>query len=125
MKALETAGALGQTLLQILEARIELFGVEYRFEKARLAALVGFACLAAASLVLAGVAGIVALAMATPEHYQTLVMAAVSGFFLLILVLSIAAAVYLMDHKRTPFTETRSELRKDAQCISSLLKKRK
>jgi len=125
MDAFRNAAALGKTLLQILETRMELFGVEYRFEKARLAALVGFACLAAASFVLAGVAGIVALALATPERYQTLVMAAVSGAFVLLLIICIAAAVYLMDHKRTPFTETRRELRKDAQCLSSLLKERK
>lgn len=125
MEALRNATALGQTLLQMLESRLELFGVEYRFEKARLAALVGFACLASASLVLAGVAAIVALALATPERYQTLVMAAVSGAFLLLLIFCIAAAFFLMDHKRTPFSETRRELRKDAECLSSMLRKRK
>ncbi|WP_309381877.1 phage holin family protein [Cerasicoccus frondis] len=125
MSPLESASAIGQTLLQMLESRIELFGVEYRLEKARLAALVGVACLAAASLVLAGVAGIVGLAMATPERYQTLVMLGVCLFFLLVLGLCIGAAFYLMDHKRTPFTETRRELRKDVQCLSSVMKKKK
>lgn len=125
MDALRNAAALSQTLLQMLESRLELFGVEYRFEKARLAALVGFACLASASLVLAGVAAIVALALATPEQYQTLVLAGISVAFLAVLLVSIAMAVYLMDHKRTPFTETRLELRKDAECLASLLKKKK
>ncbi|WP_269537435.1 phage holin family protein [Cerasicoccus fimbriatus] len=125
MNPLESAGAIGQTLLQMLESRIELFGVEYRMEKARLAALVGVACLAASSLVLAGVAGIVALAMATPEKYQTFVMAAVCFFFLVILGACIGAAFYLMDQKRTPFSETRQELRKDVACLSSVLKKKK
>ncbi|WP_309396014.1 phage holin family protein [Cerasicoccus maritimus] len=125
MNPLESATSVAQTLLQMLESRIELFGLEYRMEKARFTALVGVACLAAASLVLAGVAGIVGLAMATPERYQSLVMAAVCVFFLLLVALCAAAAYYLMDHKRTPFIETRRELRKDVECLSSVMKKQK
>lgn len=125
MKPLESASAISRTLLQILETRIELFGVEYRMEKARFAALVGFSCLGAASLVLAGVAAIVAIAFATPEEHQTLVMLVVSGVFLLVVVACVLIAIFLMDQKRTPFTETRRELRKDLECIYSLMRERK
>lgn len=125
MDALRSAVSVGQTLLQILETRIELLGVEYRFEKARLAALVGVSLLAASSLVLAGVAGIIALVLATPEAHRSTVMLAVCGFCLLVLLLSVLAAFYLMDSKRTPFIETRRELRKDASCLSSMLNEKK
>ncbi|MGE9296369.1 MAG: phage holin family protein [Puniceicoccales bacterium] len=125
MRSLDTALALAQTVLQIVESRIELFGVEYRLEKARLAALMGFVCLAAASFVLAGVAAIVALALTVPEDYQALTMLGVSMLFLVMLAVSVFAAYVLMDQKKTPFTETRQELRKDAECLASALRKKK
>jgi len=125
MKSLDTALALAQTLLQIIESRLELFGVEYRLEKTRLVALIGLACVAAASFILAAVAAIVALALYVPPQYQAATLLAVSGLFVILLAGCLIAVYKLLDQNRAPFQTTRDELKKDAECLASAMKNRK
>jgi len=125
MKSFDSFVALSQTLLQILESRLELLGVEYRLEKARASALAGFVCVAASSFILAGVAFTVALAFAVPAEYRASVMVLAAVAYLGILAGCLGAIYRLLSSQRTPFIETRQELQKDAECLASALSKKK
>ncbi|MEO0796527.1 MAG: phage holin family protein [Verrucomicrobiota bacterium] len=122
MNPFDKAASIGQTILEIVEARLELFGLEVQQEKAQLATLIGSVAISVACSILAGVAGIVAIALATPEEYRAWVLGGTCLFFLILLGVCLTVIYNITSKQNKPFTATRSELKKDAECLGAMVK---
>ncbi len=125
MKVLENAGALAETLLRMVGSRLELFGLELRQERTHAVWAIGLICLASGSFLLAGVGVFVLLAITLPPDDRAAVMVACISVLALVCVVSSVFFARLLLASKMPFRETREVLNKDAQCLTSALKKKK
>lgn len=125
MKAVENVSALGAALLRMVESRLELFGLELRQERARVIWVLGLVFLACGSFLLTGVGVFVLLAIALPPHDRVAVLALCVCALGLVCVVSTVFILRILLEAEMPFQDTREELRKDAQCLVSVLKKDK
>ncbi|MDP0497244.1 MAG: phage holin family protein [Verrucomicrobiota bacterium JB024] len=119
MKSLQAAGALAETLLHMLESRVELFALEFRLERSRLALVLMLVVIGSGSLLLSGVAFTAGLVWAVPPDYRLLAL----GLCMLVYLLVAGACAWGLTrifHKaELPFHETRQELKQDVQCLVS------
>ncbi len=122
MKSLQALGSLAETLLNMLESRLELFTLEFRLERARFTLLLTLVVVGSGSLLLAGVAFTAGLIWAVPADYRLI---ALGSCMLVYLIVAGACALWLsriFQRIELPFHETRDELKKDVQCLVSAAK---
>lgn len=114
-----------QTALNILQSRFELFEAECRLERSRLALLFTLLGASCAATLIAGGALLTATVLAIPEDYRALTLAIAGMLALLAAVLCARSASKLLNQSKTPFAATREELRKDVECINSVITNKK
>jgi len=68
---------------------------------------------------------VVGLALMVPVPYRPYVMLGVCFVTLLLLCFCIFMVFYLVGHKRNPFSATCTELKRDVECLASILKEKK
>lgn len=122
MKPLRSIGALADTLLNMAESRFELFALEFRLERARLAVVLMMVVLGSGSLLLSGVAFTAGLVWAVPPGYRLLALGICMGLYLLVALLCLLGIVRFFRCSELPFSETRRELKEDAQCLMSAIR---
>lgn len=125
MKVVDNASHAVGTLLNILETRLELIGLEIRQERNRAAILVGLLLLGCNSFLLMWVSVFVLLAVALPEgHLRVIVLCVCVGSLALFTIGCLIGAWFMMRSVKLPLHETREEIKKDLQCLTSVLKKK-
>lgn len=122
MKSLQALGAFAETLLKMAESRFELFALELRLERARVAVVLMLVVLCSGSLLLAGVAFTAGLVWAVPPDYRLLALGICMGVYLLVALLSLLGIVRFFKRVELPFHQTRQELKNDVQCLISAIK---
>ncbi len=116
---------LFSTILRLLQSRFELFEAEYRLERSRLALLFTLLGLACGSALLAGATGISAIVIAIPAEHRVLALT-LSAITALMITLGCAfTASKILQSQSSPFSATRDELRKDAECLTSAIKNKR
>lgn len=123
VKALHNASALAGSLLRAVEMRMELFGLEMRQEQGRAALIIGLVVLACGSFLLLWVGLFALLAVVLPPGTRWIALVSCLGLLILVCAGSVLVAVRMIRSTKLPFHETRDELRKDVQCLSTALKK--
>ncbi|QYY37082.1 phage holin family protein [Ruficoccus sp. ZRK36] len=119
MKSLQAASSLAETLLHMLESRLELFAVEFRLERARLALVLTLVVVGSGSLLLAGVAFTAGLVWAVPQDYRLLALGVCMLIYLLMAGGCALGLSRIFRRSEMPFHETRQELKEDVQCLVS------
>ena len=122
MKSLQAAGALAETLLHMLESRFEMFALEFRLERSRLAAVLCLVVLGSGSLLLAGVAFTAGLIWAVPPGYRLLALGLCMLAYLIVAGTCAGLLAWMFQRSEFPFHETRNELKQDVQCLVSAAK---
>lgn len=122
MKAFQSIGALAETLLSMAESRFELFSLEFRLERARIAAVLMLVVLGSGSLLLAGVAFTAGLIWAVAPEHRLLALGICMAVYLLVSLLCLLGIVRFFRRSELPFSETRRELKEDAQCLMSAIR---
>lgn len=122
---MKTLRALGEALINMAGSRFELFSMEFRLERARIAVVVMLVVIGGGSLLLAGVAFTAGLVWAVPPGYRLLALGSCMGLYLIVAIGCLLAVVRFFRRAELPFSETRKELNKDVECLISAIKNKK
>lgn len=122
MKTLEAIGAFADTLLKMAESRFELFSLEFRLERARIAFVLMLVVVGSGSLLLAGVAFTAGLVWAVPPGSRLLALGICMGVYVLVSVLCLLGIIRFFRRSELPFNETRQELKRDVECLISAVR---
>lgn len=124
MKTLQAICELGDTLLKMAESRLELFALEFRLERARIAIVVMLVVIGSGSLLLAGVALTAGLVWAVGPGHRWLVLVICMAVYLLIALLCLWGVTRFFRRNELPFDATRQELKQDVECLISAIRKK-
>lgn len=123
MKILDNAGNLAGTVLSIVETRFELFGLEIRQERNRATLLVALTLLGCNSFLLMWVSLFVLLAVALPAGVARITVLSIClGSLALVTIGCLVGVLLMVRSVKLPLHETREEIKKDLQCLTSALK---
>jgi uncharacterized membrane protein YqjE len=114
-----------QTVVNLLQSRFELFEAECKQERSRLAALFTLLGISCVAILIGGGALLTAVVIAVPESYRVLTLSIAGILALIAAALCARSAAQLLKQSKTPFAATREELRKDVECISSVITNKK
>lgn len=123
MQVARSISSAVESIAIVATSRLELFAAEVSLEKSRLSLLACAVIVSSGSLLLALASFVACLILLTPPDYRPLTAGLCTLLFLGLCIASAWIIFAMVRDRKLPFANTCSEIRKDIQCLASVVRK--